>query len=136
MDLLVLRSTCSAALCRRARRCANNQGADGKWNKFGGRLAWDSTAICSNNPAFGGRGNPKQGDDYAAAPNVDHSQEKIRKVGPLARSWVAGRPSCYLYLGSCTHYLCSCYGVAGGRQHDGATCLRKGTGRPGQSCSQ
>jgi hypothetical protein len=50
------------------------QGPDGKWNKFGGRLAWDSSAICSNNPAYGGRGNPKQGDDYAAAPNVDHSQ--------------------------------------------------------------
>ncbi len=37
-------------------------------------MAWDSSAICSNNPAYGGRGNPKQGDDYAAAPNVDHSQ--------------------------------------------------------------
>ncbi|GLI71249.1 hypothetical protein VaNZ11_016372 [Volvox africanus] len=59
-------------------RCANSQGNDGKWNKFGGRLAWDSSAICSNNPAFGGRGNPKQGDDYAAAPNIDHSQERIR----------------------------------------------------------
>ncbi|GIM08991.1 hypothetical protein Vretimale_12884 [Volvox reticuliferus] len=59
-------------------RCANSQGNDGKWNKFGGRLAWDASAICSNNPAFGGRGNPKQGDDYAAAPNIDHSQERIR----------------------------------------------------------
>ncbi|GFR49731.1 hypothetical protein Agub_g11888 [Astrephomene gubernaculifera] len=59
-------------------RCASNQGGDGKWNKFGGRLAWDASAICSNNPAFGGRGNPKQGDDYAAAPNIDHSQERIR----------------------------------------------------------
>ncbi|EFJ47473.1 hypothetical protein VOLCADRAFT_74960 [Volvox carteri f. nagariensis] len=59
-------------------RCANSQGSDGKWNKFGGRLAWDASAICSNNPAFGGRGNPKQGDDYAAAPNIDHSQERIR----------------------------------------------------------
>ncbi|KAG2436035.1 hypothetical protein HYH02_011747 [Chlamydomonas schloesseri] len=59
-------------------RCANSQGSDGKWNKFGGRLAWDASAICSNNPSFGGRGNPKQGDDYAAAPNIDHSQERIR----------------------------------------------------------
>lgn len=64
-------STCS---------CANSQGSDGKWNKFGGRLAWDASAICSNNPSFGGRGNPKQGDDYAAAPNIDHSQERIRNV--------------------------------------------------------
>mmetsp|Transcript_26573 Transcript_26573/g.67656 ORF Transcript_26573/g.67656 Transcript_26573/m.67656 type:complete len:709 (-) Transcript_26573:349-2475(-) len=59
-------------------RCASQQGPDGKWNKFGGRLAWDATAICSNNPAYGGRGGPKQGDDYAAAPNVDHTQERIR----------------------------------------------------------
>lgn len=55
-------------------RCASHQGGDGKWNKFGGRLAWDSTAICCNNPAYGGRGNPKQGDDYTAAPNIDHTQ--------------------------------------------------------------
>lgn len=37
-------------------------------------MDWDQTAICSGNDAFGGRGNPKQGDDYGAAPNVDHSQ--------------------------------------------------------------
>lgn len=55
-------------------RCASYQGPDGKWNKFGGRLAWDSTAITCNNPAWGGRGNPKQGEEYAAAPNIDHSQ--------------------------------------------------------------
>ena len=59
-------------------RCANAQGTDGKWNKFGGRLAWDNTAICCNNPAFGGRGNPKQGEEYVAAPNIDHTQERIR----------------------------------------------------------
>jgi len=60
-------------------RCASYQGSDGKWNKFGGRLAWDASAICCNNPAYGGRGNPKQGDDYTAAPNVDHSQERVRQ---------------------------------------------------------
>eukprot|EP00983_Pelagomonas_calceolata_P063605 1147814-Pelagomonas_calceolata.AAC.1 len=54
-----------------------NDGEDGKWNKYGGRLAWDASAICNNNPAFGGRGNPKQGDDYAAAPNIDHSQGQV-----------------------------------------------------------
>lgn len=55
------------------------QGPDGKWNKFGGRLAWDASAICCNNPAYGGRGNQKQGDDYAAAPNVDHTQVRMAK---------------------------------------------------------
>lgn len=59
-------------------RCATYQSSDGKWNKFGGRLAWDNSAICNNNPAWDGRGAHKTGDDYPAAPNIDHTQEKIR----------------------------------------------------------
>ncbi|KAI8469622.1 MAG: glycoside hydrolase superfamily [Monoraphidium minutum] len=59
-------------------RCAHFQGSDGKWNKFGGRLAWDASAICNNNPAWGGRGAHKTGEDYPAAPNLDHTQERIR----------------------------------------------------------
>lgn len=59
-------------------RCASHQGNDGKWNKFGGRLAWDKSAICHDNPAYGGGGGKKTGDDYPAAPNIDHSQERIR----------------------------------------------------------
>ncbi len=50
------------------------QSDDGKWNKFGGRLAWDQSAICCNNPSFGGTGNAKTGEDYVAAPNIDHTQ--------------------------------------------------------------
>ena len=37
-------------------RCAHFQSEDGKWNRFGGRLAWDKSVICSNNPQFGGGG--------------------------------------------------------------------------------
>lgn len=59
-------------------RCATYQSPDGKWNRFGGRLAWDQRAICNNNPAWGGRGNHKTGDDYPAAPNIDHTQEFVR----------------------------------------------------------
>ncbi|KAF8066365.1 AMY2 [Scenedesmus sp. PABB004] len=59
-------------------RCATYQSPDGKWNKFGGRLAWDNSAICNNNPAWGGKGAHKTGDDYPAAPNIDHTQESIR----------------------------------------------------------
>lgn len=59
-------------------RCAATQDTHGKWNKFGGRLAWDKSAICFNNPTFGGTGNAKTGEDYEAAPNVDHTQEKVR----------------------------------------------------------
>jgi hypothetical protein len=54
------------------------QSEDGKWNKFGGRLSWGPSAICCNNPAFGGTGNHKTGEDYTAAPNIDHTQERIR----------------------------------------------------------
>ncbi|GMH44738.1 hypothetical protein BSKO_12690 [Bryopsis sp. KO-2023] len=59
-------------------RCAQYQGHDGKWNKFGGRLPWDASAICNGNPEFGGRGNRKKGEEYMAAPNIDHSQKNIR----------------------------------------------------------
>jgi hypothetical protein len=35
------------------------QDEQGRWNKYGGRLPWDTRAICSNNPTFGGTGNHK-----------------------------------------------------------------------------
>jgi alpha-amylase len=60
-------------------RCASHQ-EHGKWNRFGGRLAWDASAICSNNPAWGGRGGRKTGDDYPAAPNIDHTQVLLGSV--------------------------------------------------------
>ena len=119
--------------CHALRRCAHLKGDDGRWNKFGGRLAWDATAVTSNNPgagpgcakgrlrcpwggcldvggasaarvlrtpilaarrgrtaprtasvprplcpaAWGGRGSRKAGDDYPAAPNIDHTQARV-----------------------------------------------------------
>ena len=60
-------------------RCAHYQDDQGRWNRFGGRLAWDNKAICSNNPQFGGTGNLDSGDDYEAAPNIDHTQEFVQK---------------------------------------------------------
>ena len=65
-------------LCPPWHRCAHSQDDKGRWNKFGGRLSWDQNAICNNNPAWGGRGNHKTGDDYPAAPNLDHTQEWLR----------------------------------------------------------
>lgn len=59
-------------------RCAHYQDGDGKWNKFGGRLAWDRSVICANNPIFNGGGSWKKEEDYSAAPNIDHSQEHVR----------------------------------------------------------
>jgi alpha-amylase len=67
-------------------RCAHTQDEQGRWNRFGGRLPWDETAVCCNNPAFGGRGGHKTGEDYTAAPNIDHTNERVRD--DLAR-WLA-----------------------------------------------
>ncbi|KAK9829872.1 hypothetical protein WJX72_008358 [[Myrmecia] bisecta] len=69
-------------------RCAHSQGDDGKWNKFGGRLAWDKSVICSNNFAFGGTGHAKTGEDYTAAPNIDHTQDRVRKDITQWMAWL------------------------------------------------
>ncbi len=55
------------------------QDEQGRWNKFGGRLAWDKSVICSNNHEYGGTGGGKTGEDYTAAPNIDHTQERVRQ---------------------------------------------------------
>ncbi|MQL69132.1 hypothetical protein Taro_001387, partial [Colocasia esculenta] len=60
-------------------RCAQKQSPNGVWNIFGGKLAWGPEAIVCDDPNFQGRGNPSTGDIFHAAPNVDHSQEFVRK---------------------------------------------------------
>ena len=60
-------------------RCAHSQDDQGRWNVFGGRLAWDAAAITRDNAEFGGHGARGSGEDYTAAPNIDHSQERIRQ---------------------------------------------------------
>ena len=61
-------------------RCATTRGAGGKWNRWDGtRMPWDERAICRDNHQFGGQGNNKQGDDFTAAPNIDHSQDFVRE---------------------------------------------------------
>lgn len=42
-------------------------------------MAWDERAITTDNRAFQGQGNPGSGDDFHAAPNLDHSQEFVRE---------------------------------------------------------
>ncbi len=49
------------------------------WNQFGGRLAWDATAIVSDDAHFRGKGNRSTGDSFGAAPNIDHSQDFVRR---------------------------------------------------------
>lgn len=60
-------------------RCAQYQNHNGVWNIFGGRLNWDDRAIVSDDAHFQGRGNRSSGDFFHAAPNIDHSQEFVRR---------------------------------------------------------
>lgn len=65
------------------------QGPDGKWNTWtGDKMAWDASAVCSNNPAYGGRGNPKQGDEFEAAPNIDHTQVSLLIESEMLQAWL------------------------------------------------
>ena len=64
-------------LYRNPRAAAQDQ--NGVWNQFGGRLAWDATAIVSDDAHFRGKGNRSTGDSFGAAPNIDHSQEFVRR---------------------------------------------------------
>nr|XP_009412382.1 PREDICTED: alpha-amylase 3, chloroplastic [Musa acuminata subsp. malaccensis] len=60
-------------------RCAHFQNKNGIWNVFGGRLNWDDRAIVADDPHFQGRGNKSSGDNFHAAPNIDHSQDFVRR---------------------------------------------------------
>ncbi|KAJ8547868.1 hypothetical protein K7X08_021104 [Anisodus acutangulus] len=60
-------------------RCASHRNQNGVWNIFGGRLNWDERAVVADDPHFQGRGNKSSGDNFHAAPNIDHSQDFVRK---------------------------------------------------------
>ncbi|KAM0932684.1 putative glycosidase [Dioscorea sansibarensis] len=60
-------------------RCAHYKNANGIWNIFGGHLNWDDRAVVADDPHFQGRGNKSSGDNFHAAPNIDHSQDFVRK---------------------------------------------------------
>lgn len=60
-------------------RCASEQGEHGVWNKYGGRLNWDARAIVGDDPNFRGKGNRSSGDHFSAAPNIDHSQDFVKR---------------------------------------------------------
>ncbi|KAK3022914.1 hypothetical protein RJ639_046458 [Escallonia herrerae] len=60
-------------------RCAHHKNQNGIWNIFGGRLNWDDRAVVADDPHFQGRGNKSSGDNFHAAPNIDHSQDFVRK---------------------------------------------------------
>ncbi|KAH1154274.1 hypothetical protein GLYMA_18G125300v4 [Glycine max] len=49
------------------------QNQNGIWNIFGGHVNWDDRAIVADDSYFQGRGNKSTGDNFHAAPNIDHS---------------------------------------------------------------
>jgi len=77
-------------------RCADRQDEHGTWNLYsdtgadetpidegdgrGGRasIEWDKWAITSDDPKFGGRGNPDSGADFEGAPDLDHRNQDLR----------------------------------------------------------
>ncbi|KAH9315241.1 hypothetical protein KI387_023868, partial [Taxus chinensis] len=60
-------------------RCAQKQSPNGVWNIFGGKISWGPEAIVCDDPKFQGRGHPSSGDIFHAAPNIDHSQDFVRR---------------------------------------------------------
>ena len=61
-------------------RCATHQGAGGKWNRWEGTgIDWGDWAISNEQPDFAGSGNAPTGDVFHGAPNIDHTQDKVRQ---------------------------------------------------------
>lgn len=66
-------------------RCADERDENGVWNIFkdlvphpGRSIAWGPWAITDNDPDYHGRGGSDTGDDYPAAPDLDHSNSEVR----------------------------------------------------------
>lgn len=95
-----------------------SQDSTGRWNEFSGRYPWDKSCICSGNAAFGGTGAEKQGSDFDAAPNVDHTSERVRQVRTKQGRLIVFCPHCmwprtsnhslYAPWGSCSCKLLAC----------------------------
>ncbi|MEW5302344.1 MAG: hypothetical protein WDW36_005141 [Sanguina aurantia] len=67
-------------------RCADEQ-ADGVWNIYhddvdhrGKRLDWRQWAITRDDPCFRGQGNFDTGEDFGAAPDLDHTNPAVKEA--------------------------------------------------------
>jgi len=61
-------------------RCAGQQDASGVWNVFhfpSGLANWEQWAVCRGE--YGGTGESDSGEDYQAAPDIDHSNTTVQK---------------------------------------------------------
>jgi alpha-amylase len=61
-------------------RCAGKQDDNGIWNIYhfpSGRAQWEQWAVCRGE--YGGTGNSDSGENYGAAPDIDHTNAKVRE---------------------------------------------------------
>lgn len=61
-------------------RCAGKQDANGIWNIFhfaSNKAKWEQWALCRGQ--YGGTGNADTGENYHAAPDVDHTNSRVQK---------------------------------------------------------
>lgn len=61
-------------------RCAGKQDSNGIWNIYhfsSGKAKWEQWAVCRGQ--YGGTGNADSGESYHAAPDLDHTNAKVRE---------------------------------------------------------
>lgn len=61
-------------------RCAGKQDNNGIWNIYhfpSGKAKWEQWAVCSG--SYGGTGNADTGDKFSPAPDIDHTNDKVRE---------------------------------------------------------
>lgn len=61
-------------------RCAGKQDNNGIWNIFhfaSGKAQWEQWAVCKGQ--YGGAGNDDSGEGFHAAPDIDHSNPRVRE---------------------------------------------------------
>ena len=70
-------------------RSAPKKGRHGKWNDYSEqRMGWGEWAIACTNESFAGTGNHQTGDDFPAAPNIDHTNDVVRSDLKGWLSWL------------------------------------------------
>lgn len=76
----------AVADCVYNHRCADKQNKAGDWVVYSNThepegvatCAWDASAITADDPVFGGLGGMDTGHDFHAAPDLDHTNEKVQ----------------------------------------------------------